>query len=600
MTQAIRDDFLFIPLSGERELSARLFRPRMDGRYPAILDFSPYRCFDLFRGPAESTLAVWAEHGYATLAVDIAGSGASSGVLLDEYLNTEIDDALAVLSWCSEQSWCDGKLGLSGLSWAAFTALRVAGRKPKALKAMVLGGVSEDGWQTDIHYKGGISYMAQTDWAGVMLMFNALPPDPTQAKAHWQSQWLERLNGCKPFILPWLEHGCDDAYWQQKKAPCDGDVPLFLYSGFADKYATSVLRIQQQWKGPIATLIGPWDHSLPHLSSRTPCVDFVQLALGWWDCHLKGGSAPNLAPLTLWTGSRWASVAEFQTIALCLDGMTLGVRCDEVWHRPCHRAPRIAHLHADLYEDVPFPIDLDGVRVAWSAPAETATEYGPIAALEATVKGEGPVIARLIDMAPDGSSLRISTATLLVTTPGPITMSFQACAFVLGVGHNLGLALTTDGWPTFWPSSSRVELKEVRLHLTQVIGDTKTFSVPATRDTLPFEPTKWLGPQVLAFDPEPQALCHDTAYGYHLAATATDYALASRFEIKRLADDQAFAAKSYRIVMHRPGFSVCIDSRLEVRSTPTHFNVTWAVTAQQDGQIVHKTEQKSQVRRISP
>ena len=34
-----------------------------------------------------------------------------------------------------------------------------------------------------------------------------------------------------------------DGYWRGKAAPTAGTVPLLLYSGWADKYATSVLRI---------------------------------------------------------------------------------------------------------------------------------------------------------------------------------------------------------------------------------------------------------------------------------------------------------------------------------------------------------------------
>jgi hypothetical protein len=172
------DAFLKIPAADGRVVSARLWLPQTPGRWPVILEFSPYRVWDLFRGLHEMTFPYWAERGYAVLAVDIAGSGGSTGLLHDEYLPGELDDAIAVIEWCVAQDWCDGNAGLSGLSWAAFTALRVSDRKPAALKAMVLGAVSDDGWLTDVHYLGGMPYTAQVDWAGVMLMFNALPPDP--------------------------------------------------------------------------------------------------------------------------------------------------------------------------------------------------------------------------------------------------------------------------------------------------------------------------------------------------------------------------------------------------------------------------------------
>ena len=187
------DEWVRIPLTDGRSLSARLWRPANSARIPAILDIAPYRAFDIFRPVGEPLFSWWAAQGYAVLAIDTSGAGGSTGLLLDEYLPQEIDDAVAAVNWAAAQSWCDGGVGLSGLSWAAFTGLRAAGRAPQALKAMVLGGVSEDGWTTDVQNLGGATYAARVDWAGVMLMFNALPPDPKQFGVGWRDAWMERL-----------------------------------------------------------------------------------------------------------------------------------------------------------------------------------------------------------------------------------------------------------------------------------------------------------------------------------------------------------------------------------------------------------------------
>src|SRR5438045_1498441 len=94
------DAFLKIPAADGRVLSARLWRPEGAKRWPVILEFSPYRVWDLFRGLHEMTFPYWAERGYAVLSVDIAGSGGSTGLLHDEYLRSELDDACAVIDWC--------------------------------------------------------------------------------------------------------------------------------------------------------------------------------------------------------------------------------------------------------------------------------------------------------------------------------------------------------------------------------------------------------------------------------------------------------------------------------------------------------------------
>src|SRR5215471_260570 len=246
---------LNIPVSKSRTLSARLWRPAGDGRWPAILDASPYRMGDLFRFVVERDLAWLAARGYATLAIDIAGSGNSNGLISDEYTADEIADLVSAVAWAANEPWCEGAVGLSGFSWGAFAALRASMAKPPALKAMVLGGVSEDGWRTDIHYLGGALYTAHVDWAGVMLMLNALPPDPAVFSGDWRAEWRTRLEADKPWIVPWLTHAAHDSYWRGKSARISEapPIPLLLYAGTGDKYATSVLRISAAWPGPVRT-----------------------------------------------------------------------------------------------------------------------------------------------------------------------------------------------------------------------------------------------------------------------------------------------------------------------------------------------------------
>ena len=41
----------------------------------------------------------FAAHGYAAVRVDMRGSGESDGLLADEYLAQELDDACEVIAW---------------------------------------------------------------------------------------------------------------------------------------------------------------------------------------------------------------------------------------------------------------------------------------------------------------------------------------------------------------------------------------------------------------------------------------------------------------------------------------------------------------------
>jgi len=86
----------------------------------------------------------FAGHGYAAMRVDMRGSGDSEGVMLDEYLQQELDDAVSVMAWLAEQSWCDGSVGMMGKSWGGFNSLQVAALQPPELKAIITVCSSDD------------------------------------------------------------------------------------------------------------------------------------------------------------------------------------------------------------------------------------------------------------------------------------------------------------------------------------------------------------------------------------------------------------------------------------------------------------------------
>jgi uncharacterized protein len=104
-TQPIIDDvsgkvrsieLAWIPMSDGRRLAARLWLP-IDAEknpVPAILEYIPYRRRDGTRMRDEETHPWIAARGYACARVDITGTGDSDGLIHDEYLKREQDDAL--------------------------------------------------------------------------------------------------------------------------------------------------------------------------------------------------------------------------------------------------------------------------------------------------------------------------------------------------------------------------------------------------------------------------------------------------------------------------------------------------------------------------
>lgn len=120
----ILDDTIWIDLPDGRQLSARLWLPKTGHSYPVIFEYLPYRKRDGTAKRDATTHAHFVKHGYASILVDIAGTGDSYGQFDDEYSEQELTDGEAVLDWISSQDWCDGSIGMIGISWGGFNALK--------------------------------------------------------------------------------------------------------------------------------------------------------------------------------------------------------------------------------------------------------------------------------------------------------------------------------------------------------------------------------------------------------------------------------------------------------------------------------------------
>ena len=99
--------------------------------------------------------------------VDLRGSGDSDGVLLDEYTQQELDDALEIIAWIAAQKWCSGAVGMMGISWGGFNALQVAALDPPALKAIITLCSTDDRYADDAHYMGGCLLNENLQWGAI-------------------------------------------------------------------------------------------------------------------------------------------------------------------------------------------------------------------------------------------------------------------------------------------------------------------------------------------------------------------------------------------------------------------------------------------------
>jgi uncharacterized protein len=96
----------------------------------------------------------WVPHGYACVRVDSRGAGRSPGYI-DHFSPRETKDFYDCIEWCAAQPWCDGKVGLNGISYYGINQWHVATLQPPHLAAMCIWeGAAE--FYRDMTHHGGI------------------------------------------------------------------------------------------------------------------------------------------------------------------------------------------------------------------------------------------------------------------------------------------------------------------------------------------------------------------------------------------------------------------------------------------------------------
>ncbi|MER2509328.1 MAG: CocE/NonD family hydrolase [Amaricoccus sp.] len=138
------------------ELMADLFQPDADGRFPALLSFSPYpRQIQDVGAPLGFIEAgasdFFVPRGYVHLIANARGTGGSGGTwgLFDRQ---ERDDLFDLVEWAAAQPWCDGKVGMLGISYFAMAQLEAAVTKPPHLKAIAPLLTTDDLYEAAYHH----------------------------------------------------------------------------------------------------------------------------------------------------------------------------------------------------------------------------------------------------------------------------------------------------------------------------------------------------------------------------------------------------------------------------------------------------------------
>jgi putative CocE/NonD family hydrolase len=634
----------WIPLADGTRLAARLWLPEDAAQdpVPALLEYLPYRKRDSMRLRDDPMHGYFAGHGYASVRVDIRGTGDSDGLIADEYMKQEQDDALEVIAWLAAQPWCKGQVGMFGISWGGFNSLQVAARRPPALKAIISVGSTDDRYATDVHYMGGCMTKDNPDWGAVMFSHLSTPPDPEIVGERWRAMWMARLENLQPWVIPWLEHQRRDAYWKHGSV-CEDfsriEIPVYAVNGWADNYAAAIPRLLAGLKGQRKGLIGPWAHNFPHNGRPGPAIGWLQEALRWWDHWLKGAATGIMDEpmLRVWMPEsvppavayaerpgRWVAEAPWPSSRIKSQRFALN---------PGKLAAR-AGKEAPLLLASPQTIGLTAGEIGrYGSGAEFATDQRaddggsllfvseplaerleilgePVVELElVSDKPNGLVCVRLNDVAPDGASFRATYGLLNLThrdshehvepmIPGQryrTRVPLEAVAHAFPQGHRIVLSISNAYWPVAWPSPEPATL---------------TIFAGASRLTLPVRPPRAADAKLAPFGAaeaaaqtphrylddgrEPNRIVtRDFLKGATTVQLPRDGGIVHLLDIDlvchetgdvfyEITDGDPASARCwtrFEMGRRRGDWQIRTETRTELRCTPTHFELTATLDA---------------------
>ena len=385
-------------------LYADVYRPEGEGRFPVLLQRTPYdKSSPTSYGVALDALRA-ARAGFAVVIQDVRGRYASEGEFYT-FVN-ESTDGYDSVEWAAAQPWSSGRVGMYGGSYVGATQWLAAVAHPPHLCAIAPAITSHDyheGWT----YQGGAFQLNfALSWTLGLVLFNidhlarrlgdlsseqaelidALDRFERSARHLPLSEVPAlRREGLAAYYHDWVTHRDNDDYWRRWNIESRHhtlDVPALHIGGWYDIFLGGTLRNFTGMHANAASegtrqaqrlLIGPWAHSYEP-GAKVGSVDFGIAA---------NGASIDLHGRTLDWFSHWLTDAGDAHAPEDLPGglpdsppveiFTMGVnqwRSENEW--PLARTQYTKYY---LHSTGRAPTDLDDGRLTHDAPAAESPDH---------------------------------------------------------------------------------------------------------------------------------------------------------------------------------------------------------------------------------
>ena len=338
---------VMVPMRDGKRLAVDIYRPEMKGKFPALLAIAPHN--KEFQTPEFARAAQWSQpawsrmwfggaeggdtdylvtRGYVHVCGNMRGAGKSEGGGDMHW------DYYDLIEWIARQPWCDGNVGMVGISAFGGAQFTAAALNPPHLKAIFpydsMGAYGE--WHFRDFYPGGVIHtmMFLLDSCNVVHLNRGQPGKlPPEMEKNWKEamknpDYLMYPNIFNVLVekgqtMPLLFNTLIDPYDTEEiiaateKKFKSIKVPAYTGAGWYAYTYKLHLQGSQQWfqniKVPKKLLFtGP-----AHL--QRPFHSFHDEILRWYDHWLKGKDTGVMdePPVKIWVmgENRWRSGADW-------------------------------------------------------------------------------------------------------------------------------------------------------------------------------------------------------------------------------------------------------------------------------------------------
>ncbi len=286
------------------------------GPFPVILTQSAYNTnlLSLMLGivPGNLMLGVTdsfiVRRGYAQVAVDVYGSGVSSGGW-DLIGPNEQAAYIDAVEWADSQPWANGKLGVAGVSYMAITSLFTAQLRPDLVDAVFTSLPLGDAMRGTVGIGGMLNGLFMGTWLQ-LTHFTATQNVPTammhpQHMDHIMEATDDHVQQMRSYFLPMINSALDGEptynyetdYWTLRSPMTNMDkikAPTFMFGALHDLFQRDeplMYEILKNNNVDSRLVIYDGSHFINFVSSHignetVPPIDL--LLLQWFDKYLKG------------------------------------------------------------------------------------------------------------------------------------------------------------------------------------------------------------------------------------------------------------------------------------------------------------------------